>query len=297
MQNSIPLNSLNTFYYAAKNQSFLKAAESLFVTPSAVSHQIRNLEGILGYKLFERLDKAIRLTPQGERLYADILMPMKQLHEASRKALRMRSANTLALSVAPAFATGWLIPRLADFYSCFPEINLTVVATTEFADFHTGTFDAAIRIGKREQDEEIYMPLFDVEIVAVCHPTLINTNKGTFTPMELTNRALIQNSSIPEIWHDWFKSAKTDLPPKKNIVLQVQNFAQVTDALQSGNNIGLVDKNFIKKDIQSGRLAIACDHVLQSDNQYFLTAPKSVENLPSFQNFKDWLSRHMNSSE
>jgi LysR family glycine cleavage system transcriptional activator len=123
MQNRLPLNSLNCFAYAADHLSFQKAAEALYVTPSAVSHQIRNLEKVLGYKLFDRSDQGVKLTSLGENLFADIRNPIQQLQAASRRALRGLKDNSLAISVAPIFATGWLLPRLQNFYISYPEIN------------------------------------------------------------------------------------------------------------------------------------------------------------------------------
>ena len=293
MQNRLPLNNLNTFAAAAEYLSFQAAAESLFVTPSAVSHQVRNLEKILGYKLFNRLDKGLRLSPQGEKLFADIRLPMKQLHEASRKALRGLEDNTLALSVAPVFATGWLLPRLKDFYAGHPEISLSVIATVDLIDFNSDPFDASIRMGQGNWDSAASCRLFNKEIVAVCHPSMLKAKNRLFTAAELSRCSLIHNSSMPELWEEWFLSAGIKAPSKSGIKLQVQSSAQVVEVLQSGDSIGLVDRNFITNDIESGRLAVACEHLLQDDEGYFLTYPESAENLPSFQCFKDWINKQL----
>ncbi len=310
MQNRLPLNNLNTFAAAAENLSFQKAAESLYVTPSAVSHQVRNLEQILGYKLFDRLDKKVKLTAQGERLFNDIRVPIKQLHEAGRKAFRGLEDNALALSVAPVFVTGWLLPRLKDFYACHPDINLSVIATTDMIDFDSDPFDASIRMGKGDWKNLLSYRLFNREIVAVCHPALLMANKKLkankkledniklkatkklFTPLEISNHSLVSNSSMPGLWEEWFQSAKIEIPDGTGVKLQVQNSAQVVEVLQTGDSIGLIDRNFIISDIKSGRLTIACEHVLQGDKGYYLTAPKSAEILPSFQTFKNWLGTH-----
>lgn len=293
MQNRLPLNNLNTFAAAAENLSFQKAAESLYVTPSAVSHQVRNLEQILGYKLFDRLDKKVKLTAQGERLFNDIRTPIKQLHEAGRRAFRGLEDNALALSVAPVFVTGWLLPRLKDFYACHPDINLSVIATTDMIDFDSDPFDASIRMGTGEWEDLLSYRLFNREIVAVCHPSMLEANKQLFTPLEISDHSLVSNSSMPGLWTEWFQSANINIPDGTGVKLQVQNSAQVVEVLQTADSIGLIDRNFIKSDIKSGRLAIACDHVLQGDNGYYLTAPKSAGILPSFQAFKDWLGTRL----
>ena len=293
MQHRLPLNNLNSFAHAAEHLSFQKAAEALFVTPSAVSHQIRNLEKILGYKLFDRSDKTVKLTLQGEKLFADIRAPIKQLQEAGTKAKRGLKDHSLALSVAPIFATGWLLPRLKDFYSSHPEINLTVIATTALVDFESDPFDASIRMGKGSWDKTSTIRLFNKEIVAVCHPKFLRSNPGVFTPSQLTKHPVIQNSAMPGLWKEWCDSAGTDAPDEQNIKFQAQGSSQVVEALQSGESVGLIDRNFIQNDIESGRLAIACKHVLYGNDGYFLTIPESTEAPASLIRFKEWLFKQL----
>ena len=295
MQTRLPLNNLNTFTYAAEYLSFLMAAEALFVSPSAVSHQVRNLEKIIGYKLFDRLDKKVRLTHKGERLFNDIRIPIKEIHQAGIRASQSTDENTLSLSVAPIIVTGWLLPRLKDFYLQHPEINLSVIATTDVVDFDKDPFDASIRMGTGHWDDLISYRLFNSEIVAVCHPTLLATNKELFAVTELSKYPQVHNSSMPELWQHWSYSAGINTTAAKNnsVKLQVQNSAQVVEVLQSGDSIGLIDRNLISNDIKSGRLAIACEHVFEGDEGYFLTAPKSAESLLSFQAFKEWLKTQL----
>jgi LysR family glycine cleavage system transcriptional activator len=289
MQHRLPLNNLNTFAAAAEHLSFQDAAEVLHVTPSAVSHQIRNLEKILGYRLFNRLDRSVSLTPQGKRLFADIETPIKQLHQASRKALRGLEDNTLSLSVAPVFATGWLLQRLKDFYAAYPDISLSVVASTEFADFSSDPFDASIRMGTGEWENTKSIRLIDKELVAVCHPALLKHSKGLLTPVQVAEYPLILNTVMPSTWDEWFQSAGMDMPPGDGRRLQVQSTALAIEAVQSGDSIALVDWHFIQQNIESGRLSIASEHVLKNDEGYFLTFPESAESLPSLQCFRDWL--------
>ncbi len=289
MQSRLPLNNLNTFAEAAEHLSFQKAAEALFVTPSAVSHQIRNLENLLGYKLFERLDKSVRLTPRGERLFIDIRAPMKQLHDASRKAVRGRDDNSLSLSVAPAFATGWLLPRLKNFYAAHPDISLSVVATIDLADFSSDPFDASIRMGSGAWDNTSALHLFDQVLAVVCHPSLLQAREGLLTPEQVAEHSLILNAYMPGTWDIWFESAGIAFPATTGGRLEVQGVAQVVEGLQSGDVLGLVDQNFIRQDLESGRLALACEHVVTGSGGYYLVHAESGEALPSLARFRSWL--------
>ncbi len=293
MKTRLPLNNLNTFTYAAEYLSFQKAAEALFVSPSAVSHQVRNLEQVLGYKLFDRLDKKVRLTHRGERLFNDIRIPIKEIHQAGIRASHSTDEKTLSLSVAPIIVTGWLLPRLKDFYLSHPEINLSVIATTDVVDFDIDPFDASIRMGTGDWPDLVSHLLFSREIVAVCHPSLLVANQDLLKCNEMSNYQQIHNSSMPKLWHQWLTSANVGVSSTEESKLEVQNSAQVVEVLQSGNSIGLIDRNLINNDIQSGRLAIACEHVFESEEGYFLTSPKSAESLVSFQLFKEWLTSQL----
>jgi LysR family glycine cleavage system transcriptional activator len=293
MQNTLPLNNLNTFASAASHLSFQKAAESLFVTPSAVSHQVRNLEKILGYKLFERLDKQVKLTSKGKNLFNEIKIPISQIHDASRKALRGLGGNTLALSVAPVFATGWLLPRLRDFYSSHPEINLSVVATSDVVDLNIDSFDASIRFGTGNWQGLATHHLFNSKMVVVCNHQMIDINKGMFTATEISEMTLVHNTTVPKLWPEWFQQVGITMPKENSSNVHVQGSAHVIETLQAGNSVGIIDRNFIEHDIKSGRLAIANKHILDNFSGYYLSYPLSVETLPSLIVFKEWLNTQL----
>ena len=288
MQARLSFQNLNTFAAAAQALSFQDAAEALHVTPSAVSHQIRNLESMLGYPLFERLDKSIRLTGRGRQLYLEIREPLQQLHQASRNALRGSEDNTLALTVAPVLATRWLVPRLKDFRARHPEISLSMIATINVVDFRTDPFDAAIRLGDGNWPDTVSIRLFDKRIVAVCHPDLVARNGGRFDVTEITGQALIDNSFMPGLWQEWLGSAGVEIPNALSS-LQVQGTAQVLEAVAAGEAIGLVDLSFVTDELETGRLALACDYISCGNDGYFLSYPESVAERSSLQLFEQWI--------
>jgi len=293
MQAKLSFQNLNTFATAAHALSFQGAAEALHVTPSAVSHQIRSLESLLGYRLFERLDKRVRLTNRGRQLYLEIREPLMQLHQASRNALRGAEDNALALSVAPVFATRWLLPRLKDFRACYPEINLSVIATTTLVDFRSDPFDAAIRMGGGDWPDTVSKRLFGQRIVAVCNPNLIAKNRGMFAIEQITGQALIHNSSMSGLWRKWLDSAGM-VPSGALTGIEVQSSAQVLEAVNAEDAIGLVDLNFIGDEIKDGRLALACSHVLSGADGYFLTYPETLHERTALQVFEQWIASQVN---
>jgi len=288
MQFKLPLNNLNTFAAAAEFCSFQIAAEHLHVSPSAVSHQIRNLEQLVGYKLFERLDKRVRLTLRGERLFADVRLPFKELHQAADKALRQHQSNCLSLSVAPAFATRWLLPRLDGFYASHPDVNLSLTATTDMVNFRSDAIDAAIRLGSGQWPATESKKLFDMELVAICQPALIKENGGLFSLENLAQQALVHNSSLTDIWKSWFESAGLSLAGSVGGVY-VQNSAQSLEAIQTGERICLIDRPLVTEDLNAGRLALAHTHSYSGGLGYYLVCAADALPNPALQTFNQWL--------
>lgn len=292
MSSKIALNHLNTFYQVATKLSFQDAAVALFVTPSAVSHQIRALEQTLQYKLFKRIDKGVLLTEQGKALFMDIEQPMQQLHEASRKAMTAHD-HALTISVAPIFATGWLLPRLKDFYQRHPQIELHVLASFNLIDFERDPVDAAIRIGPLNEKLPEAIRLLHPQYVAVCHPSLLHEKDALFTPYQLLEHSILRNSAMPNLLEQWFASAQVKADGQHKRVVEVPSTAQVIDALQAGNCIGIVDRHFIAKELELGRLALACEHVFDSQDCYHLIAPERTQTLPQYAHFIDWLEEQL----
>ncbi|SFG82988.1 LysR substrate-binding domain-containing protein [Neptunomonas qingdaonensis] len=203
-------------------------------------------------------------------------------------ALRESEKNFLALSVAPVFATRWLLPRLKNFYAQNPEINLSVIATPDLVNFRSDPFDVAIRMGHGHWPNTISKRLFTKRIVAACHPDLFEKNSGTFAIEELTKQPLIHNSSMKGLWLEWMSSAGV-VPPNELSGIEVQGTAQVLEAISSGDAIGLVDLSFVGNDLDAGRLVLASEHVLSGDDGYFLTYPEATSEQISLQRFEQWI--------
>lgn len=289
MKPKLPLSNLNTFTSAAELSSFQAAAEALHVTPSAVSHQIRNLEGLLGYELFDRLDKKVRLTGKGERLYSDLKPAFREIHKATEKALHHCDRKSLILSVAPAFATRWLLPRLDKFYAEYPEINLSLTATSDMVDFYRDDVDGAIRLGNGDWPGAESIKLFDMQLVAVCRPELVQSMDVNPTAQDVARLPLVINSSIPGAWEAWFESAGVlmDVPVRG---LSVQNASQSLEAIQNGQQVCLVDRPFVEKELLSGQLVQVVGHRHHGNRAYYLAMSDDAVSRNSLQIFREWLS-------
>jgi LysR family transcriptional regulator, glycine cleavage system transcriptional activator len=140
-----PLNALRAFEAAARHMSFKLAAEELFVTATAISHQIRHLENMIGYKLFERTPRSIALTDAGRRLYPVLRDGFDRFSRAV--ADLNEDGHSVSVSVTPAFAARLLVPALVSLQQSHPDIRLAISATERLADLARGEVDLAVRYG------------------------------------------------------------------------------------------------------------------------------------------------------
>jgi DNA-binding transcriptional LysR family regulator len=169
----IPFIALRTFEAAARSGSFKAAADELFVTPPAVSYQIKTLEAWVGTLLFERTGKGVLLTPQGERLYRDVHRALVTLNDSLVSLRPQPDTHNLVLSTTPALASSWLIPRLGGFYQAHPQINVRVDTSNELVDLLRDTrIDLAIRTSSQGEPALFSQDLMDERFAVYAAPAL-----------------------------------------------------------------------------------------------------------------------------
>ena len=204
-----PLNALRVFDAAARHLSFTRAADELFVTQAAVSHQIKSLEDFLGLKLFRRRNRSLLLTEEGQSYFQDIKEIFSQLTEATRK-LQARSAKgALTVSLLPSFAIQWLVPRLTSFNSAYPGIDVRIQAVDRQEDKLADDVDVAIFYGRGNWPGLRVEKLYAEYLLPVCSPLLLTGDKALKTPADLAQHTLL---------HDGVYAAQsTHLPLKVNM--------------------------------------------------------------------------------
>ena len=164
------LSKLYTFEVAARHESFALAAEELFLTPSAVSHQINQLEKELEIKLFLRLHRKVKLTPEGTRIL-DALQSSLDVLNSEINALKNQSlVGALTLYARPSIAQCWLLPHLPDFIQRYPHIQLSILTGNENVNFQRTGIDLALYFDHQPSTQLNYQYLMDESIIPVCSP-------------------------------------------------------------------------------------------------------------------------------
>ena len=202
-----PLNALRTFEAAARHLSFTKAADELFVTQAAVSHQIRTLEEHLGTVLFRRMNRSLMLTDEGQALLPAVREAFDLLSAGVRRVQDLCSGGALTISTTPSFAASWLVGRLARFQALHPEIELQLSATARLVDFAREDIDCGIRYGMGDWPGLISQRLFQTALVPVCSPLLLNGANPLRRPDDLAQHTLLHALDDPDDWRLWLRAA------------------------------------------------------------------------------------------
>lgn len=283
------LNSLRTFETAARLLSFNKAADELCISPSAVSHQIRQLENTLGVKLFARVERGVTLTSRGEFYFVNVQQGVRILLRATDLLMDPKRSRTIKMSVVPFFATRWLMPRLERFQSLFADWELAIQTSTQKSDFEAEDLDFVIRRGRGSWPNLVSRLLMNENLTPFCAPLLA----GSILDLnDLKTAPLLYNSQVPTEWSEFFASVdeQFDAPAAR---LEFQNTSQILDACIAGAGIALMDPALIAAELRDGRITPALDITVASYRQYYLVFPENHADRQAVDIFLKWVDAEL----
>ena len=279
--------TLRAFQLAARSGSFKTAASQLFLTPSAVSHQIRALEEEVGVALFHRGARTLTLTDAGSTYLAEIEYLFERLDAATRE-LRARSGrSTLRLRVASFFASEFLLPRLAALHAAQPEIDLEIDTDGTGTDVHPPDADVSIVLGSGNWNELQSHRLFSQTYVPACSPALL-TRTPLATIEQLDGQTLLVFEARKDGWERWAESAGLQMPrPRKRIAFN--NMSSLVRATERSAGIGLIPGTLSAERFRAKSLTRLFDHEWTTEDSYFLVHRAEVAARPEVVAFRKWL--------
>lgn len=284
-----PLKALLSFTVVSETLNVSKAAEKLFVTQSAVSQQVKILEAYLGIKLLKRKGKHIELTEEGKLYAAQIKLAFEGIMQATTH-LRSNTTNAhlITVNMHTTFATRWLIPRLIDFQTEYPEYELRISTPIKQLDSLTDEIDAMIYLGNKQPGISMEY-LFQDKIYPVCSPSLIKTKKGA---INLIDYPLLQVSAQirKNDWTTWLKAAK--LASLKSY--QIINFPTLDQALEAaiaGMGVAIGSHSLVSADIKNGNLIAPFALQIPEPNAYYLIFSSQIKTKHSI--FHEWLLKQI----
>src|SRR6266446_13999 len=287
------LGFIQGFEAAARNLSFTKAAEELFITQSAVSRQVKALEDHLGVTLFERRQRALALTESGHALYRVATDVLERLQAATDQLRASGQSRQLSLTTTTGFASLWLIPRLQRFTSLHPDVDVRISATTAVINLERSLVDLAIRYCRPEDVPERAIRLFGEEVVVVCSPSLLrDRSRPLKRPYDLKHHVLLHfdYAGAWQIldWDTWLTSLGIgDLKPAG--ALHFSQYEQMIQAAISGQGVALGRQPLVNDLIQSGALVMPFRKALVGSRGYFIIESEHGAAKPHVRQFAAWL--------
>jgi len=284
-----PLTSLRAFEAASRHLSFAKAAEELFVTPAALSYQIKSLEDHLGVSLFRRFNRAVELTEAGATLRPGVADGFTALGDAVRAVRQLRDTEVLTITAGPGFTAKWLAPRFFRFAEAHPEIELRFVASLKILDFGRDGIDAAIRFGATPDTVNYNEVLVDDWMIPVCAP---DTAASLHTPADLAGHRLVHDDSIgflrpPPDWPAWLRLAGVSVDGTRGT--RFSNADHAIDAAQEGGAVALARASLVERDLAAGRLVAPFPLALTTGGQFRFVCPRGRETSPRMSALLAWL--------
>lgn len=289
-----PLNALRAFEAAARHLSFTRAADELFVTQAAISHQVKSLEEFLGLKLFKRLNRALMLTNEGQRYFPEVRDALDQLSHATEGLVKADNNGVLTVSMMPSFASLWLVPRLHKFSAQHPDIDVRISADDALVDFSRDDVDCAIRYGMGRWENVFVEKFLEEEIFPVCAPHYLDAHPSLKSIEALRTHKLIHDYALNSdaekhlSWEYWLRHAGlTDVDFRRGP--KFSHTYMVIQACMSGEGVALGRSALIQDELDSGRLVRLYDVSVKAEIAfYFVCAPQLVER-PKIRAFRDWL--------
>jgi LysR family glycine cleavage system transcriptional activator len=283
------LNALKAFEAAARRVSFTEAASELFVTHAAISRHIRELEEYLGTQLFIRTGRGVTLTEAGKRFGSQLTPLFDALADASREAAAVGAARPLNVSVEPAIASRWLVPRLGRFNELHPDIELNINPTNRLVDFRVDEVDLGIRYGLGKWDNVEMTKLSEVVVFPVCSPALI-AEAQNLKPEDLKEYNLLHEQR-KQWWADWLNANGIEgVTDWKGTVFQ--NHLAI-EAAEAGQGFALGDQILCTDSILEGWLKRPFSVDMKDHGGYWIVRAKGSKETAPARSFREWLMSEM----
>ena len=286
-----PLNALRAFEAAGRHLSFTKAAEELFVTQAAVSHQVKALEETLGIALFRRFNRRLMLTDAGQAYLPPLREAMDQIALATERLKTVEESGALKVSVLPSFAAKWLLPRLSRFRARHPEIDVLVSAKNELVDFTREDVDLAIRYGWGNYPGLTTHDFMGDVVFPVCSPQILKSGPPLEKPADLKHHTLLHDPTTATDaidWRGWLKATGvTGVDPTRGPGFT--DTAMVIQAAVEGQGVALGRSALAGNDLEAGRLVKPFGPEIPSDLRYYIVHPPAAADKAKVAAFRDWL--------
>ena len=287
------LDLLRGFEAAARTLSFTKAAAELFLTQSAVSRQVKAIEDHLGCALFVRRHRALALTEAGRELQRAASLALRELADAGERIRARSRRRTLTVTATLGFASLWLIPRLADFRSRQPDLDIRIAADNRMLDLERERIEVAVRYCAPKEAPPGALKLFGEAVLPVCSPRCITRSAPLAQPEDLRHHVLLHYERPDGVtpwlsWTVWLEVMQlTGLKPAG--ALRFSQYDQTIRAAIDGQGVALGTTPLVRQLIRQGKLIAPLAGRFESSRAYFLITSARQAERTDVKEFTAWL--------
>lgn len=283
-----PLKSIRAFEAAARRGSFNQAADELFVTPSAISHQVKALEEHLGVRLFRRARRQVSLTIAGERYLEAIGHALDEIDLATRRLMASSNSAAINISVVPAFLTRWLVPKVREFQNLHPDIELRLSPNIGPIDFDRSDIDMAIYFGDGDWPGVETFFLRHLELVPVCSPAFLAANPRITKADGLAAHMLIDISTHPAEWDEFLAHCGVTRPERAKR-LSFSSTSLALGAAMENLGVALADRQLVAREVRYGQLVNPLGIEMAIPQGYYLVYQQERKPTEQMRAFLDWV--------
>jgi LysR family transcriptional regulator, glycine cleavage system transcriptional activator len=282
-----PLNALRAFESGARHLNFTRAADDLSVTPTAISHQVRQLEEWFGVSLFERGKRKLSLTDAGAQLYPAVSEALDRIAEVACRIRQTPPRAGLTVSVTPTFGSRWLAARLGKFWLAHPDVDLRIHHSTHLVDLERDDVNLAIRWGLGGWPGVRTEWLMNAVAVPLCSPRLLEGNNPLREITDLRNHVLLHERDHQE-WIEWLIAAGLDeTDGRRGPVLDDPN--SLVRAAVEGHGVFLGFLGMMTAEIESGDLVAPFAGSGEGEPAYYLVYRDGALDNPVIRAFREFI--------
>ncbi|WP_350333713.1 LysR substrate-binding domain-containing protein [Coralliovum pocilloporae] len=284
-----PLPALQAFEAAARHENFVAAAEELNLSHSAVSQRVRQLEQNLGYPLFERLPRGLRLTESGKAYLPSVRKAFDEILGSTSAIFGPRSQGFLTIRMPISYSSLWLTTVIDDFISLYPNIELRITSSVWADKLANDDVDIDIRLGYGFWPGYRSYLVYRDQVIVVCSPSTLKALPDHPTVADLLDHPLIHVMGIEDLWEKYFTSQDLTFNPQRHMI-RVDSSTTGAELAANSNRFTLMQTRLLKPYIESGRLVMPFDHKASTDQALYLLEKEAQKKpKPEAILFRDWL--------
>lgn len=291
-----PLNALKAFESAARHLNFTKAAEDLFVTQAAVSHQIKLLEDFLGVSLFHRRNRLLEFTEIGQQYFEEIQPLLAQIASATEKVKLKNSRQILSISTTPSFGMHWLVPRLSEFHQKYPDIEVRLTTALQDEGLLGKDTDVAIYFGygtENWSNVEV-VKLVQAPVLVLASPEYLRDNPIN-SPEDLVGKNLIHVCS-----HNRWKHLASELKLNNLDTESGPMYPSTSMGIQAakhGQGVVVANKILAQDEIDAGSVIAPFATDVRDEKAFYVVYPPQMADVAKVQHFVEWITKEIQESE